>query len=116
MNLLIKGLCLTIAASLVGCGGGYDELPPNPSGVIESSSGSNNSDSSGDDGDNAVKCFEANVLNITGIRVIDGDTVEVTPLSEQSERCHFPYTMSIIHQKIFSSEKLYHQTLSLFYD
>jgi endonuclease YncB( thermonuclease family) len=86
MNLFIKGLCLTIAVSLVGCGGGYDELPPNPSGVIESSSGSNNSDSNGDDGDNAIKCFDANVLNTTGIRVIDGDTVEVTPLSGQSER------------------------------
>lgn len=70
-----------LVLALVGCGGGYDDIDAKrdaTTGVIGGSSGSNN--------DNADKCFEPNVLNVSSVRVIDGDTVEVTPLSGQSER------------------------------
>ncbi|MGP4865065.1 thermonuclease family protein [Psychrobacter sp. T6-5] len=73
-----------LVLALVGCGGGYDDIDAKrdattgSTDVIVGSSGSNN--------DSADKCFEPNILNVSSVRVIDGDTVEVTPLSGQSER------------------------------
>lgn len=69
---------------LVGCGSGYDDIDAMRDATIGSTSvvGGSRGSSSG----NTDKCFEPNVLNASGVRVIDGDTVEVTPLSGQSER------------------------------
>ena len=78
-NLVIVGLVL----ALTGCGG-YDDVDAmrdatmGSTGVVGGNTGSSS--------DNTVKCFEPNVLNASGVRVIDGDTVEVTQLSGQSER------------------------------
>ena len=78
-NVVIVGLVLALA----GCGG-YDDIDAmrdatmGSGGVISGNDGSNSG--------NTTKCYEPNVLNATGTRVIDGDTVEVTQASGQSER------------------------------
>lgn len=79
-HLAIIGLVLAV----VGCGGGYDDIDAmrdattGSTGVVGGTNGSNSG--------NTTKCYEPNVLNATGTRVIDGDTVEVTQASGQSER------------------------------
>jgi len=84
MHNFIKSIMITAAFALAGCGGGYDDIDAKrdattgSTGVIGGSTGSNSG--------NADKCFEPNVLNVSSVRVIDGDTVEVVQLSGQSER------------------------------
>ena len=78
-NVVIVGLVLALA----GCGG-YDDIDAmrdatmGSTGVVGGNTGSNSG--------NTTQCYEPNVLNATGTRVIDGDTVEVTQASGQSER------------------------------
>ena len=80
-NVVIVGLVLALA----GCGG-YDDIDAmrdatmGSTGVVGGNNGSNSNSG------NTTKCYEPNVLNATGTRVIDGDTVEVTQASGQSER------------------------------
>ena len=78
-KLVIVGLVLALA----GCGG-YDDIDAMRDATMGSTGvvGGNTGSSSG----NTTKCYEPNVLNATGTRVIDGDTVEVTQASGQSER------------------------------
>ena len=76
-HLAVVGLVL----ALVGCGGGYDDIDA----MRDATKGSTGV-IGGSTGGDTDKCFEPNVLNASGVRVIDGDTIEVTPLSGQSER------------------------------
>ena len=76
-HLAVVGLVL----ALVGCGGGYDDIDA----MRDATTGSTGV-IGGSTGGDTDKCFEPNVLNASGVRVIDGDTIEVTPLSGQSER------------------------------
>lgn len=84
MKIFVRGLVIATAATLVSCGGGYDDVDAlrdatmGSDGVVSGNTGSNTG--------NDTKCYKPNVLNTTGVRVIDGDTVEVIQQSGQSER------------------------------
>lgn len=83
MNILIKSISMTIAVSLASCGG-FDDVDAKRDATTGSSGNTDSSDNSGNT-DN-TKCFEPNILNTSSVRVIDGDTVEVIPVSGKSER------------------------------
>lgn len=80
---------ILLALTLVGCGDEFDSLPPRVSNGMGDTIGAGGALVSTDttNGASDEQCKTANILNTKGVRVIDGDTVEVIPTNGgKSER------------------------------